>query len=250
MRHRSHWVGCPYIPDLTHKHHDVSIGIAYPAFAVISPWVHVRLLQNVSVQSARPRHRLVKPAHLKPEEHAEPGRRAVRIAEIGMTMRIPSMKLQNDFPISNDLFVFGASVAALAIEQLLLPPAASLDVSHGNERLSSHHVLPSSLSANFLSTLRVEEASADPRSETRRSPKAAPTWKNALREKFTAAKVVNRQHDALKIVPPNNWRNLGIRLPHRRCDLPEDREAVVIVERLSVVSSHSRLDERCVVAIQ
>jgi hypothetical protein len=75
-------------------------------------------------------------------------RRAVRIAEIGMTMRIPSMKLQNDFPISNDLFVFGASVAALAIEQLLVPLAASLDVSHSNEWLSLHSELPCTVAAN------------------------------------------------------------------------------------------------------
>jgi hypothetical protein len=76
----------------------------------------VRLFENFGIENSRLRNRLVKPAHLKPEEHAEPVRCCVGVAEVGMSVRIPRMKLQDDFPISNYLLVFRSAVPALAIE--------------------------------------------------------------------------------------------------------------------------------------
>jgi len=51
-------------------------------------------------------------------------RRRVRVAEIGMFVRVPRMKLRDYFSVPHNLFVLGSAVTALAIEQPLVPAAA------------------------------------------------------------------------------------------------------------------------------
>jgi hypothetical protein len=131
------------IPDLTYQDNDVLIEIAYPALSVICPLVHVRLLEDRRIERACLRHRGVKPTQLKPEQHTVPVGCRVRIAKVWVPVRIPCMKLQDNLPIADYLFVLGATVPALTIQELLVPPAAALDVPHSNEGLRFHVLSPS-----------------------------------------------------------------------------------------------------------
>ena len=49
-------------------------------------------------------------------------------------------------------------------------------------------------------------------------------------QKIATTQIVNRKHDALEIVPPNNRWDISIGLPHRGCDLPEYRKTVIRIE--------------------
>jgi len=46
-------------------------------------------------------------------------------------------------------------------------------------------------------------------------------------QKIATSQIVNRKHDALEIVPPDDRRDIRIGLPHRCRDLPKHGKAVI-----------------------
>src|SRR4051794_26255928 len=70
-----------------------------------------------------------------------------------MAVNVPGVKLENDFAVLDDLFVFISAMAALATKQLLVPTAAALHFAHGNQRLSFHADL-----VRAMPTLRIVAA--------------------------------------------------------------------------------------------
>jgi hypothetical protein len=49
-------------------------------------------------------------------------------------------------------------------------------------------------------------------------------------QKIATTQIVNRKHDALEIVPPDDRRDIRIGLPHRCRDLPQHGKAVICLQ--------------------
>src|SRR3984893_103895 len=80
---------------------------------------------------------------LKPQENAITIRPDRRVAHVRMLVGLPGMKLKDERPgWIDELLVLGAAMAARAAEQILVPPAARLHVSNGNQRLGLHRPPP------------------------------------------------------------------------------------------------------------
>src|SRR5437868_4501239 len=56
-----------------------------------------------------------------------------------MMFHLPAVKLQDQLAGMYEPFVVRPAVVTSAAEQLLIPPAARLDISHADQRLRSHH---------------------------------------------------------------------------------------------------------------
>ena len=74
----------------------------------------MRLFDDCGAERARLLYRGVKRAQLEPEQNTEAVGRCVRVAKVCMTMNVPRMKLENDFAIFHNLFVFISAMTALA----------------------------------------------------------------------------------------------------------------------------------------
>ena len=74
----------------------------------------------------------------------EPEEDAVSMGEVGiadgamMMFHIPAMELHDEFAVGNELLVMRAAMAALAVQEPLVPTAAGFDVTNTNERLRAH----------------------------------------------------------------------------------------------------------------
>ncbi len=67
---------------------------------------------------------------------------------------------------------------------------------------------------------------------------------------IAAAEIVNRQHDALEVVPPDRGADVVGRLPHRSCDQPKHRQMTILVQGLTVVAAHAIVQQRRVVEVE
>jgi hypothetical protein len=128
------------ISDIAGKNDDIVVRISYPAFSVVGSGVHIRSFDDRRAKGARLLYRSVKPAQLEPEQNAKTAGRCGGVAKVRMAMNVPGVKLENYFAIFHNLLVFIPAVTALATKQLLVPTAAALHISHGDQRLSFHTV--------------------------------------------------------------------------------------------------------------
>jgi hypothetical protein len=79
------------------------------------------------------------------------------------------------------------------------------------------------------------------RSGPRASEKSARSYGYCLAsgKQIATAEVVNRQHDALEIVPPDRGTDVEQRLPDGPCDQPQRRQPIIFVQGLAVVAAHA-----------
>jgi hypothetical protein len=127
------------VPDIASKNDYIAVGVTYPTLSMVRSRVYMWTFNDCS-KRARLRYRSVKRTQLEPEQNTKTVGRRVCVAKVRMSMNVPRMKLENYFVILHNLFVFIPAMTALATEQLLIPTAAALHISHGDQRLSFHTV--------------------------------------------------------------------------------------------------------------
>lgn len=104
--------------------------------------IDLRTFENLGRERSRPRDRGYEVFDLKPQEYAIPIGLAGWIAHVWMFVSIPVMELKDErASMVDELLVLGASVTALAVEQLLIPTATRLDVSNSDQWLWLHRML-------------------------------------------------------------------------------------------------------------
>jgi hypothetical protein len=69
-------------------------------------------------------------------------------------------------------------------------------------------------------------------------------------QKIAASEILNGQQDAFQVVPPDHRRDVVCSLPHGRRDLPERRQAVIIIQRGAIITAHAVCHQRRMIAIQ
>jgi hypothetical protein len=76
---------------------------------------------------------------LEPQEHTIAPRRIGGITEVAvMVFFVPAVELHDQLIVGNKALVLTAAVTALAAKELLVPPAAGLDVANRDQWLWSH----------------------------------------------------------------------------------------------------------------
>jgi len=131
------------ISGIAGENDDIVVGVFDPALPVVRSLVYIRSFKDRGAKRVRLVYCGVKRAQLEPEQNAKTAGRCAHIAKVRMAMNVPGVKLENDFAVLDNLFVFIAAMTALTIEQLLVPAAATFHIAHGNQRLSFHDVTSS-----------------------------------------------------------------------------------------------------------
>lgn len=107
-----------------------------------------------------PPHHRVKVVDLEPEQHAVPIWPVLGIADPAMMMLDrEAVQLKYELSIRDQLFVRRTAVVATAAEESLIPPAARLDVGHGDQRLRTHSIrvsMRASCDPNLVATIKLE----------------------------------------------------------------------------------------------
>jgi hypothetical protein len=98
------------------KHDHVAVRIAKPHLTMLRVRIHARTVDDVGVKPAGPLDCSVKVVSLKPQQHSVAVEGRIRVAEVGMLVRVPGVELKNQLAISNESLILGTSVCALAIQ--------------------------------------------------------------------------------------------------------------------------------------
>src|SRR5215813_5029798 len=77
------------------------------------------------------------------------------------------------------------------------------------------------------------------------TPRASPSC-----EKLAAAEILDCDHDALNVGPPDPGTQLVGGLPHRRGALPKHRSAIVLPEGVEAVTLHAVRHQRSAIALE
>ena len=76
--------------------------------------------------------------HFEPQERAVSGRNVWIANGAVMIVPVPAVQLKNEAPLRNEPLIIRSTMGALAVEQMLIPAAAGLDIADANERLRAH----------------------------------------------------------------------------------------------------------------
>ena len=88
--------------------------------------IHFRTLEDLRLQGLRSHEHLIEFGGLEPKEDAVPARLRFGLAQMGMFVCVPVMKLKDEAVPVDESLVLGTAVTAPASEERLVPAAADL----------------------------------------------------------------------------------------------------------------------------